>query len=81
MAKIYFSANIDKDKGGFAWRSSAERTTDLESAFCLLKVIIVYKTEGSHSGLVRTLGKRVWSNPPGVRISYPPRAVLFIGRR
>ena len=28
--------------------------------------------EGSHSGLVRTLGKRVWSNPPGVRISYPP---------
>ena len=30
------------------------------------------KLEGSHSGLVRTLGKRVWSNPPGVRISYPP---------
>ena len=28
--------------------------------------------EGSHSGLVRTLGKRVWGNPPGVRISYPP---------
>lgn len=28
--------------------------------------------EGSHSGLVRTLGKRVWRNPPGVRISYPP---------
>jgi hypothetical protein len=28
--------------------------------------------EGSHSGLVRTLGKRVWGNPPRVRISYPP---------
>ena len=29
--------------------------------------------EGSHSGLVRTLGKRVWSNPPRVRISYHPQ--------
>jgi hypothetical protein len=29
--------------------------------------------EGSHSGLVRTLGKRVWVKPPRVRISYPPQ--------
>ena len=29
--------------------------------------------EGSHSGLVRTLGKRVWGNPPRVRISHPPK--------
>ena len=29
--------------------------------------------EGSHSGLVRTLGKRVWSNPPRVRIPHPPQ--------
>jgi heat shock protein HtpX len=28
--------------------------------------------EASHSGLVRTLGKRVWGNPPRVRISPPP---------
>ncbi len=32
--------------------------------------------EASHSGLVRTLGKRVWSNPPRVRISPPPLIVL-----
>lgn len=29
--------------------------------------------DGSHSGLVRTLGKRVWVKPPGVRISYHPQ--------
>jgi hypothetical protein len=29
-------------------------------------------TEGSHSGLVHTLGKRAWGNPPRVRISHPP---------
>jgi Zn-dependent protease with chaperone function len=29
--------------------------------------------EASHSGLVRTLGKRVWGNPPRVRISPPPQ--------
>ena len=30
------------------------------------------KQEASHSGLVRTLGKRVRGNPPRVRISPPP---------
>src|SRR3989344_4954598 len=34
---------------------------------------IMRVTEGSHSGLVRTLGKRVWGNPPRVRISHPPQ--------
>ena len=34
--------------------------------------ITVERLEGSHSGLVRTLGKRVWGNPPRVRISHPP---------
>lgn len=34
-------------------------------------------TEASHSGLVRTLGKRVWSNPPRVRISPPPPMISF----
>src|SRR3989344_2824670 len=29
--------------------------------------------EGSNSGLVRTLGKRVWGNPPRVRIPHLPR--------
>lgn len=28
--------------------------------------------ERSHSGLVRTLGKGVWGNSPGVRISLSP---------
>ncbi len=32
----------------------------------------LYFLEDSHSGLVRSLGKRVWVTPPGVRISYPP---------
>ncbi len=27
--------------------------------------------EGSHSGLVHTLGKRAWGNPPRVRIPHP----------
>ena len=31
------------------------------------------KQEASHSGLVRTLGKRVRGNPPRVRISPPPQ--------
>ncbi len=31
--------------------------------------------EGSHSGLVRVVGNDVWSNPPGVRISYPPQFI------
>jgi hypothetical protein len=33
---------------------------------------IFKKLEASHSGLVRTLGKRVRGNPPRVRISPPP---------
>ena len=36
------------------------------------------RMESSHSGLVRTLGKRVWGNPPGVRISYSPPKLLII---
>ena len=36
-------------------------------------------TEESHSGLVRTLGKRVWGNPPRVRISPLPPGQLLIG--
>ncbi len=42
--------------------------------------------EGSHSGLVRSLGERVWGNPSRVRISYPPLAksayftTYFFGR-
>ena len=34
---------------------------------------VLEEMEGSHSGLVRTLGKRVWGNPPRVRISHPPQ--------
>ena len=43
-------------------------------------------TESSHSGLVRTLGKRVWVIPPGVRISHSPHilklhlAVFYVRR-
>ncbi len=37
-------------------------------------------TEASHSGLVRTLGKRVRGNPPRVRISPPPPRLFVIGR-
>ena len=33
---------------------------------------IFSRLEGSHSGLVHTLGKRAWGNPPRVRISHPP---------
>ncbi len=33
--------------------------------------------EDSHSGRVRTLGKRVRGNPSRVQISYPPRKVLY----
>jgi hypothetical protein len=32
-------------------------------------------TEPSHSGLVRSLGKRVWVKPPGVRISPAPQRI------
>ena len=39
----------------------------LERSIVIMRVRI---KEGSHSGLVRTLGKRVWGNSPGVRISY-----------
>ena len=35
------------------------------------------KQEASHSGLVRTLGKRVRGNPPRVRISPPPPIATF----
>jgi hypothetical protein len=35
--------------------------------------------ERSHSGLVRTLGKGVWGNPPGVRISLSPPFIIFHG--
>ena len=35
---------------------------------------MVYE-EGSHSGLVRLLGKQVWGNPPGVRISPSPHQI------
>ena len=33
--------------------------------------------EDSHSGRVRTLGKRVRGNPSRVQISYPPRKFLY----
>jgi hypothetical protein len=39
------------------------------ASFC-----IILREEGSHSGLVRTLGKRVCRKAPRVRIPHPPRA-------
>ena len=43
--------------------------------FVIDLLLVDNKKEGSHSGLVRTLGKRVWGNPPRVRIPYPPPSV------
>ena len=43
----------------------------MHSTGCLHNLIVV-RAEGSHSGLVRTLGKRVNREVPRVRIPHPP---------
>ena len=55
----------EEDRQGVEDRAEVGKCTDISE----------WKKEGSHSGLVRTLGKRMWGNPPRVRISYPPQYI------